>query len=176
MRLQGAFLLSLLFVAAIVLILRSEETQAGLEGVASAAAGLREKNVEGRLLDHNAAEQIIDAMASLVEQPEEIQHHVQDLRQFAETAAAWADGSPSPSAELNLAVSIRGAAGELRAYALRPDQRRLDRARRNLSTARAALEGDAPLGGTASGLRDRLENLQQSHQEKLQELEETLNQ
>ncbi|MCP4895877.1 MAG: hypothetical protein GY906_02795 [bacterium] len=176
MRLQGAFLLSLLFVAAIILILRGQETESGLQGVANAAANLREANVEGRMLDPIAAEEIVEAMTSLVVKPELIKHHVEDLRSFAATAASWADASPSPSLELNLAVAIRSAANELRAYATHGSGRNLELAQRQLTAARAALEGDAPIGNTASGVRDRLENIQQSHREKLQQLDETLNQ
>lgn len=177
MRLHGAFALALLFTAAIILLLRSQETESGLQGVANAAANLREANVAGRVLDPILAEQIIDAMVQLIDEPNEIKHHVADLRQFAATAAEWANGAPSPSPELNLAVLIRGAAGDLRAYAIQESKGRLDNARRQLTAARAALEGNATsVGSTASGIRDRLENIQQGHREKLLELDETLNQ
>jgi len=79
-------------------------------------------------------------------------------------------------------VAIRKAAGELRAQATRPSTAHLMRARRYLDVASDAIQfGGAASGGPGPGLatdavRDRLDNLQQSQQERYQELDEELNQ
>jgi hypothetical protein len=81
-----------------------------------------------------------------------------------------------------VAVAIRRAAGELRGYALTPSDLRLMRSRRLLAAARSTLEGlggdrvsgDGP-GLAVGAVRDRIDNLQQSHQERIQEVDEELN-
>ena len=81
-----------------------------------------------------------------------------------------------------LAVALRKAAGELRSQALSPSTVHLMRARRYLGVAEDALEfaamgGGGPGPGLATdAVRDRLENLEQAHQEHYQELDEELNQ
>jgi hypothetical protein len=174
MRWQGSLFLLVLFAAAIIMILRGKEMESGLEGVASVTAGLREQNVQGRLFDPDAADLMIDAMEMLIQNPDKIELHIEDLREYAATAASWADAAASPSYELTASVALRSAAGELRSYAVSPKRHHLDKARMLLDAALGAIEGDAPIGDTASGLRDRLNNLQQSHQEKLQDLDEVM--
>ncbi len=124
---------------------------------------------------------MISAMEDLVEAPDTISDHVADLKTFGATAASWADAAATPSAELHVAVALRRAAGELRGYALEPRDIRLSRARQLLSAALSGLDsGSGELdGGRGPGLavgavRDRIENLQQSHQERIQEVDEEL--
>jgi LmbE family N-acetylglucosaminyl deacetylase len=165
-----------------MLYLAGRDATSSLDAIATVATDLREQGVKGRALDHNVARQIIRAMEDLLVSPDSIPGHVDDLKTFAATAAAWADAAPSPSAELRAAVALRRAAGELRTQALSPSAVHLMRARRYLSVATDALDqrgagagGPGP-GLAVDGIRDRLENLQQSQQERYQEVDEELKQ
>ena len=106
---------------------------------------------------------------------------MEDLKTFGATTASWADAAATPSAELHIAVALRRAAGELRGYALEPREIRLSRARQLLTAAQSSLVGGSAGvdGGQGPGLavgavKDRLDNLQQSHQERIQEVDEEL--
>ena len=143
------------------------------------ASTLRESDVDASTLDRRTAAEIISAMGVLQAEPETISDHLPELKVFAATAASWAEAAATPSAELHVAVAIRRAAGELRAYAVTPSDVYLLRARRLLAAARSTLEGggggpgDGP-GLTVGAVRDRIENLQQSERERLQEVDEEL--
>ena len=176
MRVSGILFLVVLIAAAIMLFLRATETEKSLHAVSQVANQLREEGVEGRSLDRRAAEEAIDALQQLLDSPQTISSHTNDLREIASGAAAWAASAPSPSQELRLAVSIRSAAGELRSYAFSPQDMHLLKARRKLDDARAALFDDAPIGGAAGAIRDRLENLQRSQQERVQTYQEQIDQ
>jgi hypothetical protein len=124
---------------------------------------------------------MISAMEDLVAAPNTISDHVADLKTFGATAASWAEAAATPSTELHVAVALRRAAGELRGYALAPQEIRLSRARQLLSAALSSLDGGSGGldGGQGPGLavgavRDRIDNLQQSHQERIQEVDEEL--
>jgi len=124
---------------------------------------------------------MISAMEDLLAAPDTISDHVVDLKTFAATAASWADAAATPSAELHVAVALRRAAGELRGYALTPTEIHLSRTRQLLTAARSGLDGasDGLGGGQGPGLavgaiKDRIDNLQQSHQEQVQEVDEEL--
>jgi hypothetical protein len=163
-----------------MLYLTGRDATASLDAVAVVATDLREAGVTGRALDRDLALQMINGMDGLLETPDTIPDHLDDLKTFASTAAAWADAAPSPSSELRAAVAIRKAAGELRAQATRPSTMHLMRASRYLDVASDAIRfGVAGSGGSGPGLatdavRDRLDNLQQSQQERYQELDEEL--
>jgi len=120
-------------------------------------------------------------MEILQADPETISDHLAELKTFAATAASWAEAAATPSAELHAAVAIRRAAGELRGYALTPSDVRLMRTRRLLTAARSTLDGVGgdSVSGEGPGLavdavRNRIDNLQQSHQERIQEVDEDL--
>jgi hypothetical protein len=182
MRFSGALFLLLLMGVGVMLYLGGRDATSSLDAIATVATDLREEGVDGRPLDPIAAHQMINAMNALLDSPETISEHVGDLKTFAATAAAWADAAPSPSSELRTAVSLRKAAGELRAQALSPSAVHIMRARRHLESATDALDiTSTGIGGAGPGLatdaiRDRLENLQQSQQEQYQELDEELDQ
>lgn len=165
-----------------MLYLTGRDATSSLDAVAAVAADLREEGVTGRVLDRDLALQMIAAMEGLLDSPDTVPDHLDELKTFAATAAAWADAAPSPSAELRAAVAVRKAAGELRAQATRPSTTHLMRARRYLDVASDAIRfGGSLSGGPGPGLatdavRDRLENLQQSQRERYQELDEELNQ
>jgi hypothetical protein len=176
MRVSGILLLVVLIAAAVVLFLRGVETQESLRAVSDVANYLREEGVKGRALDRGAAEQAIEALQQLVDNPASVSAHADDLREIASTAAGWADAAPAPSQELRIAVSIRSAAGELRSYSIRPRDPHLVTAQRKLDEARAAFADDAPAGGAAGAVRDRLENLQRSQQERIQTYQDQIDQ
>ncbi len=182
MRISGALFLIILIAVGYMLFLTGRDATSSLNAVAVVATDLREAGVTGRALDRDLALQMIDAMDGLLNAPDTIPDHIEDLKTFSATAAAWADAAPSPSSELRAAVAIRKAAGELRAQATRPSTTHLMRARRYLDVASDAIRFAATgPGGPGPGLatdavRDRLENLQQSQQERYQELDEELDQ
>lgn len=180
MRISGALMIVVLLAAAFVFYLTSRDATSSFDAVTAIAADLREEGVEGRPLDREAAQRMIDAMEILIDAPETIDDHLTDLKSFSSTAATWADSAASPSPELHTAVSLRSAASELREYALRKRELNITRARRYLVEARGALSAEPSPGGPGPGLatdavRDRLENLQRSQQERNQEVDEELN-
>jgi hypothetical protein len=182
LRISGALFLTILIAAGYVLYLTGRDATSSLDAVAAVATDIREQGVTGRALDRDLALQMVAAMDNLLATPDTIPDHIDDLKTFAATAAAWADAAPSPSSELRAAVAIRKAAGELRAQATRPSTVHLMRASRYLDVASDAIRfAVAGSGGSGPGLatdavRDRLDNLQQSQQERYQELDEELDQ
>ncbi len=176
MRIFGALLIVVLLAMAAVLYLQREDTAASLEAVASVATDLREDGVSGRAMNPEMAARMVASLQQLVDHPEEIPNHVDDLKTVASTAAAWAAAAASPSIELRVAVALRGAAGDLRSYGTRPSENSLSSAGRNLDAARAALAGEPTGTAPTDAVRDRLENLQRGQQENYQDLEEELNQ
>lgn len=181
MRIFGIFVLGALIAVGFYLYLGARDATTSLDAVATIATGLREENVTGKDLDRDIARQMISAMEDLLAAPDTISGHTEDLKTFAATAASWADAAATPSAELHAAVALRQAAGALREYSLTPRKIELERTRRLLFAARSSLASgtEGTGGGQGSGLavgavRDRIENLQQSHQEKIQEVNEEL--
>lgn len=173
--LSSLLLVGVLIAAGIVLYLQSERATTGLEAVEQVAVQLREEGVDGLAFDHAGAARMADALQMLIDAPERITDHVADLRTFGETAAAWARQAAAPSPELRAAVALRGAASELRGFALDEDAGHLERARQELDRARAGLAGE-PASGTAAtdAVRQQLDNLQRSQQEQRQRLDEEL--
>jgi len=181
LRIFGIFLLGALIAAGFYLYLGARDATSSLDAVAAVASTLREENTTGRTLDRETARRMISAMEDLLAAPETISEHVEDLKTIAATAASWADAAATPSAELHVAVAIRRAAGELRGYVVTPKQITISRARQLLGAARFSLDSDAVgmEGGQGPGLavgavKDRIDNLQQSHQEQIQEMDEEL--
>ena len=176
MRIFGALLVVVLLAMGAVLYLQREDTAATFQAVSSVAADLREEGVSGSSLDPEIAARMVKSLQELVDHPEEVANHIDDLKIVASTAASWADAAKSPSAELRAAVALRSAAGDRRSYGTRASQVSLNSAQRNLDAARSALAGDP--GGTAptDAVRDRIENLQRGQQERYQDVEEVLDQ
>lgn len=175
MRIFGALLIVVLLAMAAVLYLARQDTAASLEAVAAISADLREQGVQGRSFEPEAAARMVVALQELLDQPDRIADHTDDLKTIAATAAAWADAAHSPSSELRVSVALRSAAGDLREYGLRSSQMALTSAARQLDTARAALAGDVTGTAPTDAVRDRLDNLQRGQQERYQELDEELN-
>jgi len=173
MKITGAAFLILLFAAAIVLILRTQEIKHVQDDVARMAPRLMEEGVEGRTMRHRDALARIKELEALCDSPSLIADSVPRLREITVEAAAWAAGSPSSSRELTAAVGLRVAADTLREYAIRPSGRHLGKAKAELEDAKLALEGQEPRTATSTdALRERIKNIDYAHREQLQELEE----
>lgn len=175
MRIFGALLLVVLLAMAAVLYLAREDTAASLQAVTAVAADLREPGVSRRTLKPETAARMVNAMQELVDHPDRITGHIDDLKTFAAISASWADAAHAPSPELRAAVALRSAAGDLREYGLRSSPLALTTASRHLDTARSALAGEVTGTAPTDGVRDRLDNLQRGQQERYQELDEELN-
>ncbi len=180
LKISGVFFIGILIAVAFYLYLGASDATSSFDAVTTVASTLRESDVDGSTFDRRTASEIISAMEVLEAEPETISDHLAELKTFAATAASWAEAAATPSAELHVAVAIRRAVGELRGYALTPSDIRLIRARRLLAAARSTLEG---VGGGGSGdgpglavgaVQDRIDNLQQSHQERILEVNEEL--
>lgn len=174
MRVFGMLLIVVLLAAAAVLYLQKEDAASSLDAVTAVATDLREEGAVGRRFDPALATRLVASLDELADHPERIATHRDDLKAIAATAAAWADAAASPSPELACAVALRGAAADLRSYALRPSPTALASARSQLERARGALSGEPAGGSAVDAVRDRLGNLQSGQQERLQEIEEEL--
>jgi len=180
MRISGSFLVAVLLAAAFALYLTGRDAGSSLDAVTSVAGDLRESGVDGRALENETALRMVTVMEDLLDVPDSISDHRDDLRVIAETAASWAAAAPPASRELHIAVSLRSAAGDLRAYALRPSQSLLMRARRRLDQAQGSLDGKVGSDGSpqphlaTDGLRDQLQNLEQAQREQQQQVDEAL--
>ena len=175
MRVIGVLAIIILIALAAVLFLQRESATASFQAVRAIATDLREEGVTGRSFDGELAARMASSMQLLVDHPEAIADHTDELATIAATAASWADAAPSPSVALTVAVALRGAAADLRAYRPGVTTASLGAAERNLDRARAALAGE-PVGTTpVDAVRDRLENLQTGQQERAQELEDEMN-
>lgn len=180
MRISGGFMVTALLAAGFALYLTGRDAGSSIDAVTAVADELREVGVVGQTLEGETARSMVTVMEGLVEVPDSISDHVADLRIMADTAASWAAGAPPASRELHIAVSLRSAAGDLRAYASRPSQTLLVRARQRLDQAQKSLDGGPEADGTpeshlvTDGLRDQLQNLEQAQREQQQQLDEAL--
>ena len=100
MRISGAFFITILLAVGYMLYLTARDATSSLDAIAVVATDLREQGVEGRALDRELALQMVAAMEDLLAATDTIPQHIEDLKTFAATAAAWADAAPSPSPEL----------------------------------------------------------------------------
>jgi len=181
MRISGVLILIVVISMAVVVFLQSRDVTAKREALSAIATDLREEGVDSVPFDRARALELISVLDALAAEPASIPSHIEDLKTISATSAQWAAGAPSPSPELHAAVALRAAAGELRAYAVRPDATSLDKARRSLVEARQSLStttgGDgtiAPSGMVTDGVRDQLQNLEASQKERALELDEDL--
>jgi len=179
-RFSGVLILVVVISVAVVVFLQSRDVGSKIDAVTVIATQLREEGVDSAVFDHDRALEVIATLDHLAADPDSIPSHTEDLKTIASTAASWAAGAPSPSAELHASVAIRTAAGELRSYAIRPSPAGLKKVGRELERARHALtmadgEGSvAPSGLVTEGVRDRLHNLEMSQKERALEVEEEL--
>lgn len=180
MRISGGFAVAALMAAGFALYLTGRDTTSSFDALHAAADGLREAGVEGQDLENETATRMVTAMDDLLEFPDTIGDHVEDLRTIADVSASWAAAAAPASRELHIAVNLRGAAGELRAHALRQSEAHLRRARRYLDQARSSLDGGINGDGSpppqlaTDGLRDQMQNLEQAQREQLQQVDEAI--
>ncbi|MEW6336527.1 MAG: hypothetical protein ACOY3Y_05490 [Acidobacteriota bacterium] len=160
-------LVALLLAAAATLMLSAKKTASDVQAVRRALPSLRE-GVAAVPFDEAQARRLT---ARLTEMLDDASLPEDELREAAATAAGWAAGATPGTNPYHAAVSLRGAADELRASRSPGDAHR-GRARQLLESASLALSGATGMpGGPAGGVRDQLQNLQYSQQEKLREIE-----
>jgi len=175
MRIFGLLLIVVLIALAAVLYLQREDAASSFEAVRAIATDLREGGAIGRRFDPELAARMASSMQLLVDHPEAIADHTDELTTIAATAASWAEAAPSPSVALTAAAALRAAAGDLRAARTSATPASLSSAQRHLDRARAALAGEPVGTSPVDAVRDRLENLQSGQQERAQELEDEMN-
>jgi hypothetical protein len=162
-------LVALLVVVGIVLFLSSSHTQHDIEAVRLGAAALHE-DVAATSWDDSAADDLLDRLTRLAGDPEPSR---EDLRAAAATAAGWVAGTSPGSRQNHAAVKLRSAADELAQASSDLGDRHRVTARRCLEDARAALAGAPPRELDAiQGVRDQIENLQNSRREQAREAQE----
>jgi len=176
MRMIGTLVIVILIALAAVLYLQRDTATASFHAVQAIATDLREEGMTGRRFEPEQAARMASSMQELVDHPEGIADHLDELATIAATAASWAEAAPSPSDALTAAVALRAAAADLRSYQASSTVASLGSAQRNLDRARAALAGE-PIGTSpVDAVRDRLDNLDSAQQERTQEVEEEMNQ
>jgi len=95
LRISGALFLTILIAVGYMLYLTGRDATSSLDAVAAVATDLREEGVTGKAIDRDLALQMIEAMEGLLDMPDTVSDHIDDLKTFAATAAAWADAAPS---------------------------------------------------------------------------------
>jgi hypothetical protein len=175
MRLVGTLVIVILIALAAVLFLQRDTAKASFQAVRAIAADLREEGVAGRPFEPELAKRMASSMQELINHPEGIGAHRDELATIAATAASWAEAAPSPSVALTVSVALRTAAADLRSYQASSTVASLGSAQRNLDRVRAALAGD-PIGASpVDAVRDRLDNLHSAQQEQTQDVEQEMN-
>ncbi len=161
-------LVVLLVALVIVLILYTRQTRNDMEAVRSVNIGAAE-NVPARPFDRAEADRMTERLRGLIRQAD---LPFDELREAAARAAGWAAGLAPGTFEYHMAVNLRGAAGELMAASSSLDDPHRARAGQLLQQAETppGEPGGGP-PGAVGGIKDQLQNLQQSHQEKLTEVE-----
>lgn len=156
---------------AIVMLLRGREVTEAQRGVTRVADGLREQSVTPEKLDHRRARRLLAELEQVANGFDTLS--ADELEAAARRAAAWAEAASTPSSELTAAVALRSAANDLRRHVLDGNEAHRASARRHLARARRALEGDTATT-SMQGVKDRVENLQESQREQYQQLDEAL--
>jgi hypothetical protein len=159
----------LLIAMAIVLMLATRQTRHDLDAVRSVTLRASE-NVPPRSFDAVEARALAARLHALLDVA---QLPADELRQTAARAAAWAAALTPGTRDYHFVVNLRGAADELAAASTSADDPHRAAARRLLESAEIA--PGAPGGGppgTIGGVRDQLQNLQQSEVEKLRGAEQ----
>jgi hypothetical protein len=161
-------LAGLLIVMVVVLILATRETRQDLDAVRSVTFTSQNGAVP-QPFDAVAAARLAQRLRDLVEWPQLPQD---ELREAAARAASWTAGLAPGTPEYHTAVNLRSAADELLAASDSLADPHRARARSHLEQAESTPghPGGGP-PGPIGGIRDKLQDLQQSHQEQLQETE-----
>ncbi len=158
-------LAALLITMAVALLLMTHQTRRDLDAVKSVSFGSQPEGVSAAF-DRVAADRLAARLRALLEQQD---LPADELRAAAAQAAAWSGGVVPGTAEYHTAVNLRGAADELLVSSASLSDPHRARARMFLDRAQAA--PGAPGGGppgSIGAIRDQLQNLQQRHNEQLQ--------
>ncbi|MGD1147374.1 MAG: hypothetical protein ABR961_05455 [Thermoanaerobaculaceae bacterium] len=161
-------LAGLLIVMVVVLVLATHQTRQDLDAVKSVTFATQ-GDTAARTFDDAAAARLAERLRDLSQRP---QLPAEELRDAAQLAAGWAAGLAPGTAEYHLAVNLRGAAIELMAASDSLTDPHRATARRLLEQSQGG-PGNPPGAppGPIGGIRDKLQDLQQTHQEQLQETE-----
>jgi hypothetical protein len=161
-------LVALLVVMAVVLLLTAHQSRRDVEAVKSVTLAT-ETDAEPATFDAPAARRLLTRLGALVDQQ---QLPLDELRAAAEQAARWAAALSPDTFEYHMAVNLRAAADELAAASASLSDPHRARARRFLEQAQTwpGSPGGGPPGAVGA-IRDQMQNLQQRHQEQLQDVE-----
>ncbi len=161
-------LAGLLVVMVVVLVLSTRQTRTDLDAVKSVTFAVQ-GDAKGQPFDAAAAARLSGRLLELSNQPA---LPADELREAARQAAAWAAATAPGTAEYHTAVNLRGAALQLSAASGSLADPRRAAARRLLEQAESS-PGTAPGAppGPIGGIRDRLQDIQQSHGEQMQDVE-----
>ena len=161
-------LVAVLIAAVIALVVMTHQTTRDLNAVRSVNLSSTPE-VAPAAFDTAAADRLAARLHGLLDQadlPED------ELSAAAAQAASWAAGLAPGTFDYHLAVNLRSAADELRASSSSLADPHRTRARLFLerATARPGSPGGGP-PGAIGGIRDQLQNLQQRHEEQIQDVE-----
>lgn len=159
-------LVSLLIAVAIVMYLFSHQAKKDMQAVRTVSLTSTE-NVEARAFDPEAARALLDRLRSLLDAPTP---PAAELREAAGTAASWAAGSRSGTAEHHIATNLRSAAVELMAAGPGAEDAHRAQARHYLDNAAMAAVSNRP-PDAVSGIRDQIQNIQTSNRQRNLETE-----
>lgn len=161
-------LVGLLVAAAVALLLFARDARKSVRAVNAPIPALRE-DVAPRAFDREAIEAALVRLGELLDADP---LPGSELAAIRASAAAWVAGTRPGTGEYRCALKVRETADALLA-ASRGDEARRNDARRTLREAREALANPAGMpGGAVGGVRDQLENLQQSQRERLEDTEQ----
>jgi len=161
-------LVALLVAMALALLLAARQTRRDVDAVRSVTFAT-EPGVVPTTFDTAAADRLAARLRALVDQP---QLPLDELRAASEQAARWTAALTPGTFEYHVAVNLRSAADELTASSASLSDPHRVRARQFLEQAQTP--PGSPGGGhpgAIGGIRDQLQNLQQRHQEQVQETE-----
>lgn len=157
-------LVSLLIAVAIVMYLFGHQAKKDMQEVRTVTLAVGEAT-EGKPFAPDSARAMLDRLRSLLDVPA---LPAAELQEAANTAAAWAAGSPPGTADHHIAVSLQSAALELLAAGRGVDDAHRAIARRHLDGAAMSTVTNRP-PDAVSGIRDRLQEIQNStNQRKLE--------
>jgi hypothetical protein len=153
---------------AVVLLLTAHQSRRDVEAVKSVTLATG-TDAEPATFDAAAARQLLTRLGVLVDQQ---QLPLDELRAAAEQAARWAAALSPGTVEYHMAVNLRAAADELAAASASLSDPHRVRARHFLEQAQAGpgSPGGGPPGAVGA-IRDQVQNLQQRHQEQIQDVE-----
>ncbi|HPW54722.1 MAG: hypothetical protein KA072_03470 [Thermoanaerobaculaceae bacterium] len=162
-------LVSLLIAVAIVVFLFNHQAKKDLQAVRTVTLASSD-NLDAHTFDAGAARALSDRLRSLLEAPF---LPADELRRVADTAASWAAGSHSGTAEHHIATCLRSAAVELMAAGPGADDTHRVAARRHLDSA-ATTTTTHRSPDAVTGIRDQLQNIQNTSRQRSLETDRSL--